>query len=226
MEENNIIFDVFDDGDSKKEKFSTPKFLRYFAFICLILSIVLFVINIAHLELLTGGLALIQRLLYITGVVFIAIGTFGKEKKFATGCFIIAFEVVFSSLTTVIQLLEWYQSTGQSRYMSNLYPIIISCLFNLLPFIILGLYVVLKGKGINHVFKLIVAIIFGVITLISVIGNILSFVGRMMKYPFYDETYLVAYLVQTIGFIRSVFLSLIFIFYTPYKKAKVKGISE
>ena len=219
MEENNIIFDVFDNGDSKKEKNSTSRILMCFAFICVILSIVLFVINIAHQELTTSGLAVVQRLLYLTGLIFIALGTFGKEKQFAIGCFIVAFEEIIYCLITIIQLLELYQSTGQSYHMSNLYPVIVSCFLNPLPFIILGLYVVLKGKGINHVFKLIVAIIFGVITLIFGIGNIFRLV-RIMKYPFrFDEIFLVQ---EIIGLIRNVFLSLIFIFYSPYKKAKVK----
>jgi hypothetical protein len=146
------------------------------------------------LNLITSGCAL-------AGGILLAIGVFNKPKAFGIGCFLLAVPSFFSLIINLTYIGYRYNVAGAMFH---------NMIF-LAAYIIIGLYCMLKGKGINSTVKLIFAIIFGVLAFVL---GILSF--RIIGYKF--ELNLMLGIEVIFNFIRVIFLAMILIFFTPFKK--------
>ena len=188
----------------EKEEYSAPGFLKPFAFIvaffylfsliCTLVTDIIVENPYLALNLLSSGCAL-------AGSILLAVGLFQKQKLFGIGCFLLAAPTFFSLIINLTYIGYGYNIAGAVCH---------NMIF-LAAWILIGLYCILKGKGINSTVKLISAIVYGVLAFVL---GLLSF--KSIGYQFQINTMLGIEVI--FNFIRTIFLTMILIFFTPFKK--------
>jgi hypothetical protein len=127
--------------------------------------------------------------------ILLCIGLFGKDKLFAIGCFIFAGSNFISLVSTVMN----------AYYMIDVVTGVFKGLVFTSIYVIIGLHFILKGKIFNSLVKMILGIVHG------------ALLGLFALIAFARVATPLALLNNLFVLVRVVFMTMILIFFDPYK---------
>ena len=174
-----------------KTKYNAPGFVKAFTIVCTVLSVLLFINGLVGLSSLVSGL------FSLAAIILLIVGAFGgKSILFAVSCFINAF----------VQFIGLLQCLSFGYF--DILDIFLYFTFIAL-FVIIGLHFVLKGKIFNSTVKMILAIVYGSLCVLSYFILILTYLdyGVPVVYYFFST-------------IHVVLFTLVLIFFNPYAKTR------
>ena len=195
-----------------KPKYRAPMFTKFFAVICEIIC-TFWLIRTFTYDARSIGFEFLTYTIGITAFVMMIVSLFtGKGLIFAISSFLLAlFHISYACYCIYIYLQLAFPNSNYLITASN--NILAAILL-----ILIGLHFILKGKGLNSTAKMIFAIAFGSLMLIRFLIN---FTGLMYNVAFFGSSDLTLNLILIfINLTFYVFVTLILIFFNPYKKPK------
>ena len=195
-----------------KPKYRAPMFTKFFAVICEIIC-TFWLIRTFTYDARSIGFEFLTYTIGITAFVMMIVSLFtGKGLIFAISSFLLAlFHISYACYCIYIYL---HLAFPNSNYLITASNNILAAIL----LILIGLHFILKGKGLNSTAKMIFAICYVSLELLS---SILSFVNLVNLMMYVSGYFLVInFFTVFLDLLFAVFVTLILIFFNPYKKPK------
>ena len=195
-----------------KPKYRAPVFTKIFAILSAVICMIFLLFSTTF-----GGNSIITNLLislvWLASSVLLIISTFtGKSILSAIASFLLAF---FYILYLCLYIGTYLDYVGMSFALIRSFAFIF---LEAILLILIGLHFVLKGKAFNSTAKMIFAIGYGSLELFSRFSSLVSFIQIMQHAS--DRFIIVEFITILSYLIFSVSVTLILIFFNPYKKPK------
>ena len=195
-----------------KPKYRAPVFTKIFAIICAVICMIWLLRTFTY-DLRGVSLEILTYMICLSACVLLIVSVFtGKGLIFAISSFLLAlFHISYACYCINFYLQLAFPS---SHYLITVsYDILAAILL-----ILIGLHFILKGKGLNSTAKMIFAICYISLELLS---SILSFVNLVNLMMYASGYFLVInFFTVFLDLLFAVFVTLILIFFNPYKKPK------
>ena len=195
-----------------KPKYRAPMFTKIFAIICAVIC-TFWLLETFTYNSRSVALEILTYMVCLSACVMLIVSVFtGEGLLFAISSFLLA-------LYNIAYIL--YDVDLDTTYFGISLPPFSTYIFYLLEAILLiliGLHFILKGKGLNSTAKMIFAICYVSLELLS---SILSFVNLVNLMQYVSGYFLVInFFTVFLDLLFAVFVTLILIFFNPYKKPK------
>lgn len=195
-----------------KPKYRAPMFTKIFAILSAVICMIFLLFSTTN-----GTASMITNLLFtlflLSSSVLLIVSTFtGKGILPAIASFLLALYFILYSCSNIIFYLANVDIVS-IPFLSYIFPVLEAILL-----ILIGLHFILKGKGLNSTAKMIFAICYVSLELLS---SILSFVNLVNLMKHVSGYFLVInFFTVFLDLLFAVFVTLILIFFNPYKKPK------
>ena len=195
-----------------KPKYRAPVFTKIFAILSAVICMIFLLFSTAN-----GTASMITNLLFtlflLASSVLLIVSTFtGKGILPAIASFLLALYFILYSCSNIIFYLA-NVNMASIPFLSYFFTVVEAILL-----ILIGLHFILKGKGLNSTAKMIFAICYISLELLS---SILSFVNLVNLMMYVSGYFLVInFFTVFLDLLFAVFVTLILIFFNPYKKPK------
>ena len=194
-----------------KPKYRAPVFTKIFAILSAVICMIFILFSTTYgVNSLTD---LLVTFVLLASSVLLIVSTFtGKGILSAIASFLLALYFILYSCSNIIFYLANVDIVS-IPFLSYIFPVLEAILL-----ILIGLHFILKGKGLNSTAKMIFAICYVSLELLS---SILSFVNLVNLMMYASGYFLVInFFTVFLDLLFAVFVTLILIFFNPYKKPK------